>query len=110
VGLISVEHIQFDKDVVPEYHVIRNITHDGTMMFTQEVLDKALIPLINRTTCCKTSEPEDISKVKWMGYIIGEVELKEEFGMKDLACGRYPGVTDTVTIPVRCVYKFYDNM
>jgi len=103
-GTIKLSNIEFDKDVIPEYYLIRKSTHDGTMMFTQELLDKTLLCLINRTTCYIPTQPKDASTVKDIKYTIGGITLTYEFGMKDLKCGKCEGVTNTVSIPVRCEY------
>jgi hypothetical protein len=105
-GTIQVQHIIYDKDVVPEYNLIRSSTHDGTMMFTHQLMCEAVECLVNRTTCYVKTQPKYPSTIKDMKYIIGDIELKTEYGIKDLNCGRYPGVTDTITIPVRCEYTF----
>ena len=103
-GTIKLGHIKFNKDIIPEYHLIRESTHDGTMIFTQELLDKSLLCLINRTTCFIPTQPKDASTVKDIKYTIGEITLTYEFGIKDLPCGKCEGVTNTMSIPVRCEY------
>lgn len=101
---IGLGHINFDKDVIPEYHIIRESTHDGTIIFTSQLIAEALEPLIRMESYYKVSAPEDLSTIKGINYTIGEIELKSVYGMKDLKCGRYPGVTNIVSIPVRCEY------
>ena len=96
--------IKVDSNIKPEYNIIRRCSHDGTLMFTANVIAKALEPLFNMTSCYTKTKPNDASKIKEIRYIVGDLELKSEFGMVDLPIGRYPGQTDTVTIPVRCEY------
>jgi hypothetical protein len=98
------KHIVFDQLVEKQYEVIRKSTHDGTLIFTKQVLDEALGALIHKKTYHIPSAPADKSTVKDLNYVIGEVELKSEFGMVDLPVGRIFGQTDTVTIPVKCIY------
>jgi len=101
---IRLGHINFDINIIPEYHIIRESTHDGTMLFTSQLIAEVLEPLVNRQGYCKASAPEDLSTIKEINYIIGEIELKSNYGMKDLKYGKYPGVTNVVSIPVRCEY------
>lgn len=96
--------IKVDSNIKPEYNIIRKCSHDGTLMFTANVIAKALKPLFNMTSCYIKTKPNDVSKIKEIRYIVGDLELKSEFGMVDLPIGRYPGQTDTVTIPVKCEY------
>jgi hypothetical protein len=98
--------IVFDKDIEPEYRIIRSSSHDGSLLFTEELICEAVEPLLKMTTCYKLTQPEDSSTVKEIHYTVGELELKTEFGMVDLPIGRYPRQTDTVTIPVRCEYIY----
>ena len=98
--------IKVDSNVEPEYKIIKKSSHDGTLMFTGDIIAKTLEPLFNMTSCYAKTKPSDESKVKAIYYIVGDLELKSEFGMVDLPIGRYPGQTDTVTIPVRCEYIF----
>jgi len=101
---IRLDHINFDKDVIPEYHIIRESTHDGTMIFTSQLIAEALEPLIKMQSYYKLTAPDDLLLIKEINYTIGEIELKSNYEMKDLKCGRHPGVTNVVSIPVRCEY------
>jgi hypothetical protein len=99
-------HVIFDKDVIPEYHIIRESKHDGTMAFTFRVISKALEPIVNMQSYNKATLLEDLSSLKAINYTVGEIELQTEFGMVDLPIGNYPGQTDVVKIPVKCEYIF----
>jgi len=103
-GGVYLEHIKFDKDIVPQYHIIDSSTHDGTFIFTDELINKSLLRLINQGTYFIPTAPKDLTTIKGMTYTIGEITLKSEFGMKDLKCGRFPGQKDTISIPVSCEY------
>jgi hypothetical protein len=99
--------IKFDKNIEPEYKIIRSCSHDGTMMFTFELIAKVIEPLFKMQSYYIPTKPKNNSKIKEIHYIVGELELKSEFGMVDLPIGRYPGQTDIVTIPVKCEYIYY---
>ncbi len=96
--------INFDKNIEPEYKIIRQSSHDGTLIFTQDLIAEAIEPLLRMTTCYLPTKPKDESKIKEIHYTVGELELKTEYGMVNMKAGRYPGETNTVTIPVRCEY------
>lgn len=95
---LAVEHIKYNADVNNnfDYQVIRESTHDGTLFFTQSLVQKAVLALINKTSYYKPAlEDVDISDVKDVSYEVGDLDLKiSHEGHKQ---------TDIVTIPV----KFY---
>lgn len=94
--------MRFDPSLVPQYKIVRSQTHDGTMMFTQELLDEAMARLANRVSYYKPmGSPESSGDVR---YVVGWAKFATVFGMVDLKCGRYPGLRERITIPVRCVY------
>lgn len=94
-------HITYDPNVEPQYRIIRGSSHDGTLLFTNENLERALEPLVNMRSYF-VPEPPDPANLASMEYVIGDIEIKREFGLVDLPAGRFPGVEETVTIPVRC--------
>lgn len=94
-------HITYDPNVEPQYRIVRGSSHDGTLLFTDENLDRALEPLVNMQSYF-APEPPDPASLARMEYVIGDIEVTSEFGLVDLPAGRFPGVKETVTIPVRC--------
>ncbi|MGZ9868226.1 hypothetical protein ACU3L3_07365 [Priestia endophytica] len=102
---VRVGHIEYDKNVNSEYqyHVIETTSHDGTMLFSQQAIDKALLRLVNKQTAYKLTLPED-KEVKDVSYTVGDVKLESEFGEVDLPSGKHAGVKETIKIPVRCEY------
>lgn len=97
--------IQFNKDVVYEYRIIRSCKHDGTLVFTDNLITEALSLLLNQQSYYKITAPYDFSTVAGIDYEIGEMELKTRYGTVDLPIGRCMGQKDTITIPVRCNYR-----
>lgn len=94
-------HITYDPNVEPQYRIIRGSSHDGTLLFTYENIDRALEPLINMQSYFVPEKP-DPACVSGLEYTIGDIEIQSEYGQVDLPAGRFPGVKETVTIPVRC--------
>ena len=76
--------------------------HDGTLIFTIEMLYRLLIPLIQCSVYYKRTKPEHIYNIH---YTIGTIRHATVFGMVNLKCGRYPGQTERVRIPVTCEYN-----
>ncbi|MFC8685966.1 hypothetical protein [Brevibacillus porteri] len=106
---VVLSHVKYDQSINEDYdyQIIRSSSHDGTLLFTMSLMDKALLPLLNKQTyCSNTITEEELKKISDIEYTIGDIRLETEFGMQDLPTGRYPGQTDTVYIPVRCKYIF----
>lgn len=97
-------HIRFDPEIVPEYRIIRGTRHDGTMLFTEELIGNALMPLVNRESYYRRTKPADWSTVRDIRYVVGLARLATAYGTVDLPVGRYPGQRERITIPVRCEY------
>lgn len=103
---VNCSHITFDPALKPEYRIIRGTTHDGTLLFTEEVIGKALAPLANRSSFYKHTEP-DWEMVKEVRYTVGLARLATVFGQVMLPCSAtqtYPGQRERITVPVRCEY------
>lgn len=89
-------HITYDPHLKPQYRIRRGTKHDGTLIFTIEVMRIALQNLIERTSYYKPhGEPTGP-----MEYTVGPIYLFCVYGMVDLPIGRYPGQRERVVIPV----------
>lgn len=102
-------HIHYDKSLNEDfdYQIIRELSHDGTEVFTRLVIGEALKPLVDRTTYCKKDVSEDrLSSIKEIDYTIGDIRIEKTYGSIELSTGKIHGVTDKVSIPVRCRYQF----
>lgn len=100
----DVSHIEYDPGMKAsdrEYWRIEQSGGDGTLLFTIEMLQKALLPLINKTTSYKPTAPDVPCDIR---YTIGSMRHVTVFGIVELRCGRYPGQRERVRIPVRCEY------
>ncbi len=113
------KHIRYDPDVKKDYYIIRQHRHDGTLYFTYDIIFRALLQLIRRTTFQKAKMKElfpeysadnsrfliDLSdkRVKKMKYIIGNITIVRVFkDSVELPCGNYPGEIERIRIPVKC--------
>lgn len=97
-------HITFDANVEPQYYIVRQTTHDGTCMFSTEMFQDAMGPLLGGYSYYKPMGiPPDGCDVV---YTVGEARHVSVFGKVNLPCGRYPGMRERIRIPVKCEYKY----
>ncbi|WP_079709808.1 hypothetical protein [Paraliobacillus ryukyuensis] len=103
---LEVGHIEYDKSTNKEFHhqIIKESTHDGTILFTANLIGEALLPLINKHLYFKDSiSEEELMSLKDVNYVIGDIELESEYGVK---ASFGTGVKDTISIPVKVEYIF----
>ena len=95
-------HIKFDPNLIPQYRIRRASSHDGTMIFSIELMQKALTPLFDLSSYYKPmgEPPEGMSQK----YTIGRIKRFSVYGRVKLPVGMYPGERECVVIPVSCEY------
>lgn len=95
------DHITYDPKMRKgDYSIIRGSTHDGTLLFTNELLQEALVHLAAKASFHKPREAE-FKAAKDVRYVVGPLRLATVFGTVDIPAGRYPGQRERVRIPVR---------
>ncbi|WP_428383665.1 hypothetical protein [Nevskia ramosa] len=94
-------HIKFDPNVDHQYRIIRRSVHDGTLIFSHELIFNAMHNLFKQTSYYK---PEPIPEGMIPVYTVGRIRIAAVYGMVDLPCGRYPGMRESVTIPVSVAF------
>ena len=82
-----------------QYDIVRQSSHDSTLIFTLELLGSAVENLINKESCSKSDDMEGVTDIE---YEIGLISLATVFGTVDLPAGKFPGVKQRVRIPVKC--------
>ena len=83
-----------------QYQIIRGYTHDGTLLFTKDIIFQVLDPIIRGYSYYKPDGEDVIVK----GYEVGLITLESEYlEQADLPCGKVPGLRETASLPVRCV-------
>jgi len=106
----NVSHITYDPTLKKgDFNVIRQSGGDGTMLFTIEMLQKALIGIVTMQSFCVSTEPKDWSKVKSIRYTIGKMRHATVFGMILLKCSKthkYPGQKERIRMPVKVEYVY----
>jgi len=87
------------KQTGAQYEIIRHIKHDGTAIFERELIGKIMENLFDKTSFFKGDNTEGVKDIK---YEVGLITIETVFGIVDLPIGRYPGETQTASIPVKC--------
>jgi hypothetical protein len=103
-------HVTYDPDMRMsdrDYFVARQCGHDGTMLFTYEMFQKALIDIANMTSYHASNPPKKgLTRIE---YTVGPARHPIVFGMINLKCGRYPGQRERIRFPVKVKYIYGDS-
>lgn len=101
-GIVA-PHIVFDPSVSPQYRIVRQSAHDGTMIFTQELIENTLTPLIAKASFYRPNPPTEAQEDAVI-YRVGWLWISTVIGMVDLPCGRRHGERQRTRLPVVCEY------
>jgi len=82
-----------------QYDIVRTSKHDGTLIFTKELLGKTIENLLNKKSYFKKI---NITDAKDISYEVGLISLATVFGMVDLPGGKHLGERQRARIPVKC--------
>ena len=101
----EISNIKYHKDINKkfQYKIIREITHDGTLIFTKQTIFEIFYDLI----CCKTIykplvDNIDLSSIKDINYTIGDLEIKREKVSKVSDNKKFSGIKEIFELPVYC--------
>lgn len=100
----NVDHISYDEKFNPgdrDYWVIRQAAHDGTLLFTQQLIARTLVEVVQMTSCYTLGIPENLDDVKEIRYVLGPIKLSAVFGVVDLPVGRFPGQRERTRMAVK---------
>lgn len=98
----DISHIEYEPSLKKgQYSIIRQCGGDGTLLFTIEMFQKALIPLLNKQSFFTKLNP-DWNLIKDIRYKIGPIKHATVRAMVQLNCGKYPGQRERIRIPVIC--------
>lgn len=105
----SVKHITYDPSMRKgDYYIIRQSRHDGTLLFTLELLQRGLIKVINKESYCTKTISRDL-KYKDIKYTVGPMKHSTVYGQVYLPCSKnhkYPGQAERIRMPVKCEYIY----
>lgn len=86
-----------------QYWRVEQCGGDGLLVYTVEMFQKLLLPIVNQTTYCKKYEPIDWENITHINYIIGPISHVTVYGRLKLRCGgTFPGQRERVRMPVIC--------
>lgn len=94
--------ITFDPETATQYVIRRGSTHDGTHMFTYELIRDLLEGVASRTAMCN-SDPWSDEDWPHVRYALGWVRHAITFGRYRLPCGLYPAQQEVFNMPVRVI-------
>lgn len=106
---VELNHITYDPSLRKadcHYQVIRQTSHDGTLLFTHELLASALVEIANMHSYSKKLPPKDWDKVIAIKYTLGPLWLTTVYGRVNLPAGNYPGEKQRVRMSVVCEYIY----
>lgn len=93
--------IKFNPALNRQYRIRRQSAHDGTQLFTRELLANCVKPIIEMSTCCALDIPQDWAKIERIEYEVGWIWLLTTFGTIDVPAGRIPGCRQRAVMRVR---------
>lgn len=85
-----------------DYSIRRQHSHDGSLLFTYDILLTPIILILSGESCCKKFENTDLSKVKGIHYTIGDIRLITTWkdGEKGLR------QRERISLPVKMYYTY----
>jgi hypothetical protein len=90
-----------------QYQIVRTMKHDGTAIFTKELLGSVIENLVNKRSYFKEI---NISQATDISYEVGLISLATVYGTVDLPAGSFPGEIQRARIPVKCtIYEGKTN-
>jgi hypothetical protein len=102
-GLEMPEWITFNPKLTKrngaQYDIIRQTTHDGTLIFEKELIGKTIENLANKSSFCKIDNQEGVIDRK---YEVGYISIATVFEIVELPIGKYPGEKQRARLPVKC--------
>jgi hypothetical protein len=82
-----------------QYDIIRQTTHDGTLIFEQELIGRVIENLYNKSSYSKTDKQEGVID---RSYEVGDISIATIYAIVELPAGKYPGERQRARLPVKC--------
>ena len=104
---VDISHIEYNPHLKPsakQYYRAEQCRHDGTVIFTTEMMQKCLAPIINKQTYFKPTAPSNLSAVKDIKYTIGMMRYIVIHKRIKINCGYIDGQIERVKVPIICEY------
>lgn len=94
--------VKYDPNVDPHFVFKRSHATDGTLALSQKFMLEMLRPLLARYMFYK---PEPLPEGTLPFYTVGRIRVASVFGRVELKAGTYPGMRESISIPVRVHHK-----
>jgi hypothetical protein len=108
----DVSHISLDPSLREgDFQVIREMQSDGTLIFTYQLLQKALMGIVNGNSYKKTADV-DWDNLLQIKYTVGEMRMATVYGHVHLDCSKttkYLGQRERVKMWVKCEYVYKEK-
>lgn len=78
-----------------DFEIIRSTTHDGTLVFTMNILEEVLLPIINKNAVHADYRNKPLKDIN---YEIGDIKLVSTFQNNKKH--------DTASLPIKCQYIY----
>lgn len=101
-----INSIEYNPNVEFNYFTSEISTHDGTLIFTLNNIQKILIKILKRETYY-TKIPQDVIDNPFnynYKYTIGDLLIHNDYGTKNINGNKWPGVTETMVLPIKFEY------
>lgn len=108
----EVGHIEFDPSITmrnKQYHISRQQSHDGTMMFTYEMLRKMMEGLVMQGSYCTRDLPNESRTVVGIKYKVGFLRMFTVYGLVDINGRKLPGQRERFRLPVVAEFVYADE-
>ena len=109
LGDAHLEHIKFDENLRPhrgQFDIVRQSGHDGTLLFTVQMLQDVMVNPINMQSHFKGDEI-DFDKLKAINYTVGPIYHSTAFGKIELKSGgKHMGQVERARMAVVCEYVY----
>ena len=103
------KHIKFNPDLKEserDFFRNRRCTHDGTSVFTKQMLQDLLVDLANMKCSSNKNPPDKERQLIGINYELGFIKKAAVFGTVNLLAGCYPGMRESATISIKCDYIY----
>jgi hypothetical protein len=104
----NIDIIYQEDEIDPDYCIFREATHDGTLLFTLQLMGEIFAPLINGEAYCMGNKPDDYTEENVANYnvryTINDLVWYVDYGIKhinDMVCA---GETEVMALPVKVEY------
>ena len=98
------DHISYDPEHADQYYRVATSTHDGTLLFTERLIGKLLLLLVNRQSFYKPALPHPIGEVmSQISYVVGDLRLASVYGNYEINGHMMYGERQRARLQVRCI-------